>query len=72
MRLIQLSLYTARAAARYRHDLLLKIAEVIEANMDYLAAVETIDNGKPIRESRNADLPLMIDYFLILCQYHHR
>ncbi|HXB95960.1 MAG TPA: aldehyde dehydrogenase family protein [Puia sp.] len=53
----------SKSSGAYRHDLLLKIAEVIAANQDYLAAVETIDNGKPIRESRNADVPLMVDYF---------
>ena len=53
----------SKSSEAYRHELLLKIAEVIEANIDWLAAVETIDNGKPIRESRNADLPLMVNYF---------
>jgi aldehyde dehydrogenase len=53
----------SKSSIAYRHDLLLKIADVIEANIDYLAAVETIDNGKPIRESRNADLPMVVDYF---------
>ena len=53
----------SKSSGAYRHDLLLKIAEVIEANIDRLAAVETIDNGKPIRESRNADVPMMADYF---------
>jgi aldehyde dehydrogenase len=53
----------SKSSGSYRHDLLLRIAEVIEANIDYLAAVETVDNGKPIRESRNADLPLIVDYF---------
>jgi aldehyde dehydrogenase len=36
---------------------------VIEDNLEYLAVVETIDNGKPIRESRAADLPLVVDHF---------
>ena len=53
----------SKSSGAYRHDLLLKIAEIIETNSDYLAAVETIDNGKPIRESRHADVPLMVDYF---------
>jgi aldehyde dehydrogenase len=42
---------------------LLKIAQVIEDNLSYLAAVETIDNGKPIRETMAADLPLVVDHF---------
>src|SRR6185437_14435515 len=53
----------SKSSGAYRHDLLLRIADIIEANIDYLAAVETIDNGKPIRESRNADLPMVVDYF---------
>ena len=43
--------------------MLLKIADIIEKNLEHLAAVETIDNGKPIRETINADLPLVVDHF---------
>jgi len=46
-----------------RSNILLKIADVIEENLEYLAIVETIDNGKAIRETRAADLPLVIDHF---------
>ena len=46
-----------------RSNMLLKIADRIEANLDYLARVETVDNGKPIRETRAADLPLVVDHF---------
>lgn len=46
-----------------RSNILLKIAQVIEDNLEYLATVETIDNGKAIRETRAADLPLVIDHF---------
>ena len=46
-----------------RSNLLLRIAQVIEDNLEYLATVETIDNGKAIRETRAADLPLVIDHF---------
>eukprot|EP01040_Poterioochromonas_malhamensis_P023090 gene23090-28220_t len=46
-----------------RSNLLLRIADVIEKNLDHLATVETVDNGKPIRETRAADLPLVIDHF---------
>jgi acyl-CoA reductase-like NAD-dependent aldehyde dehydrogenase len=35
---------------------MLKIAQVMEDNLEYLATLETIDNGKPIRESRAADI----------------
>ena len=47
----------------YRSNLLLKIAQVIEDNLEYLAIVETIDNGKSVRETRAADLPLVVDHF---------
>lgn len=46
-----------------RSNILLKIADVMEQNLAYLAAVETVDNGKPIRETTNADIPLAIDHF---------
>lgn len=46
-----------------RSNLLNKIAQVIEDNLEYLAIVETIDNGKAIRETMAADLPLAIDHF---------
>jgi aldehyde dehydrogenase len=42
---------------------LLKIADRLEANLELLAYAETVDNGKPIRETLNADLPLVIDHF---------
>lgn len=46
-----------------RSNILLKIADRIETNLEYLALVETWDNGKPIRESINADLVLVVDHF---------
>jgi len=52
-----------KSAASYRSNVLLKIAQRIEDNLEYLAIVETIDNGKAIRETRAADLPLVIDHF---------
>jgi aldehyde dehydrogenase len=52
-----------KSSATYRSNLLIKIAQVIEDNLEYLATVETIDNGKAIRETRLADLPLVIDHF---------
>ncbi|RFM29558.1 aldehyde dehydrogenase family protein [Deminuibacter soli] len=52
-----------KSGAAYRSNLLLKIAQVVEDNIPYLATVETIDNGKPIRETINADLPLVVDHF---------
>jgi aldehyde dehydrogenase (NAD+) len=49
--------------ARDRGRLMNKLADLIESHIDELAELETLDNGKPIRESRNADLPLVIDCF---------
>lgn len=46
-----------------RSNILLKIAQKIEDNLEYLATVETIDNGKAVRETLNADLPLCVDHF---------
>jgi aldehyde dehydrogenase (NAD+) len=47
--------------ARDRGRCLYKLADLIEQHIDDLAALETLDNGKPIREARNGDLPLVID-----------
>ncbi len=47
--------------ARDRGRLLLRLADLIEENFDELAALETLDNGKPISDSRAADVPLVID-----------
>jgi aldehyde dehydrogenase len=46
-----------------RSNILLKIADRLEENLEMLALSETWDNGKPIRETLNADLPLAIDHF---------
>ena len=46
-----------------RSIILNKIAQVIEDNLEYIATVETIDNGKAIRETLAADIPLAIDHF---------
>ncbi|CAM3799584.1 aldehyde dehydrogenase family protein [Polynucleobacter brandtiae] len=46
-----------------RSNILLKIADCIEANLEMLAYAETVDNGKAIRETLNADIPLTIDHF---------
>ena len=43
--------------------MLLAIADRIEARLEMLALTETWDNGKPIRETLNADLPLAVDHF---------
>ena len=46
-----------------RANMLLKIADVIEENLELLATCETWDNGKAIRETRAADLPLAVDHY---------
>ena len=52
-----------RTSATERSNMLLKIADRIESKLATLALVETIDNGKPIRETTLADLPLAVDHF---------
>jgi len=46
-----------------RSNILLKIADRMEANLEALAVAETWENGKPVRETLAADLPLAIDHF---------
>jgi aldehyde dehydrogenase len=53
----------SKTSAAFRSKVLLDIADVMEANLEMLARVETIDNGKALRETRAADLPLCIDHF---------
>ena len=50
-----------RMDARDRGKLMNRLADLLEEEIDELAALETLDNGKPIRDSRAADLPLTID-----------
>ncbi|MFE6919643.1 aldehyde dehydrogenase [Nocardia sp. NPDC057663] len=50
-------------SAAERANILNKIADRIEANLEALAVAETWDNGKPVRETLAADLPLAIDHF---------
>ena len=50
-------------SATERSNLLLKIADVMENNLEDLARAETWDNGKALRETRAADLPLAVDHF---------
>ncbi len=46
-----------------RSNILLKIADRIETNLELLAYAETVDNGKPVRETLSADIPLSADHF---------
>jgi aldehyde dehydrogenase len=52
-----------KTSATARSIILNKIADRIEANLESIAVAETWDNGKPIRETLNADIPLAIDHF---------
>ena len=52
-----------RTSPAERARVLNKIADRMEEKLELLATVETIDNGKPIRETKAADLPLAIDHF---------
>lgn len=52
-----------RTSPAGRAAVLLKIADRLEANLEMLAVAETWDNGKPIRETLAADIPLAIDHF---------
>jgi aldehyde dehydrogenase len=51
------------SSATFRSNILLKIADRMEENLEMLARAETWDNGKPIRETMAADMPLAIDHF---------
>jgi len=50
-----------KLSASERGRLIWKLADLIEANIDELAELETLDNGKPIFESRYVDVPMVID-----------
>ena len=52
-----------RTSVTERSNILLKIADRIEANLEMLAVAETWDNGKAVRETINADIPLAADHF---------
>ncbi|WP_018149790.1 aldehyde dehydrogenase [Leeia oryzae] len=52
-----------KASTTERANVLNKIADRMEANLELLATAETWDNGKPIRETMAADIPLAIDHF---------
>lgn len=68
---IELALDAAHAAkaawgatsVTQRSNLLLKIADRLEQNLESIAVAETWDNGKAVRETLNADVPLAVDHF---------
>ncbi len=53
----------ARVSPAERAKILNRVADRLEQNLELLALAETMDNGKPIREARGADVPLAIDHF---------
>jgi aldehyde dehydrogenase len=59
-----------KAFESYKHTssaqksaMLNKVADAIEANLEAIALAETLDNGKTVRETLNADIPLVVDHF---------
>ena len=52
-----------RTSITERSNILLKIADTIEANLEDIAVIETWDNGKAVRETLAADIPLAVDHF---------
>jgi aldehyde dehydrogenase (NAD+) len=52
-----------KVSPQERSSILLKIADLIDENKEKLAMVETMDNGKPVRETMNIDVPLASDHF---------
>ena len=69
---IELAVKAARAAFEgpwkkvtpyQRQQLLLKVADLIEKNAEEFAQLETLDNGKPINESRHVDVPATVEHF---------
>ncbi|TFD16007.1 aldehyde dehydrogenase [Cryobacterium sp. TMT1-21] len=52
-----------KTSSTERAAILNKIADIIDANLELLSVAETWENGKPVRETLNADLPLSSDHF---------
>ncbi|PPJ46001.1 aldehyde dehydrogenase family protein [Rhizobium sp. KAs_5_22] len=52
-----------RMSTTDRSNILMKVAQRMEDNLELLARAETWDNGKPLRETMAADIPLAIDHF---------
>jgi aldehyde dehydrogenase (NAD+) len=50
-----------KMSASERGKLIWRLADLIEKNIEELAEIETLDNGKPIWESRNVDIPMVVD-----------
>ena len=52
-----------KTSVQERSLIMNRIADRVESNLSLLALVETLDNGKPIRETTHADLPLVVDHW---------
>ncbi|MCI2062352.1 MAG: aldehyde dehydrogenase family protein, partial [Eubacteriaceae bacterium] len=52
-----------KVSPKERAKLLHKIGDILDENKEYIAMVESMDNGKPIRETLNIDIPLSVDHF---------
>ncbi|MDM5336831.1 aldehyde dehydrogenase family protein [Fictibacillus enclensis] len=55
--------YWSKMSAAKRSYLIYKLADLMEENKEELAQLDTLDNGKPIRETMNGDVPLAIEHF---------
>jgi aldehyde dehydrogenase len=53
----------ADASAAARAEVLLAVADAVDRNKEMLAVAESWENGKPVRETLNADIPLVVDHF---------
>ncbi|HEY3513992.1 aldehyde dehydrogenase family protein [Kribbella sp. NPDC051137] len=53
----------AEKSAAERAEVLNAVADAVEANKEMLAVAESWENGKPVRETLNADIPLVVDHF---------
>lgn len=52
-----------KTSAAHRASLLNKVADIIQEHLEEFSLIETCDNGKPIRETMNADVPLSVDHW---------
>lgn len=55
--------YWSKMSGAKRSYLIYKLADLMEENKEELAQLDTLDNGKPIRETMNGDVPLAIEHF---------
>ena len=59
-----------KTTPRQRSEILLKIADAIDKNREKLAKIETMDNGKPLRETLNVDIPSAANHFRYFACMH--